>query len=162
MDHATIRQFISQHRYAVLSSLSPNNTPQSALIGIAVSENLEIIFDTVKSSRKYPNLIASPNCSVVIGWENEQTLQLEGLAYEPQGENLTLFRNLARRSHSPPLARLGSHGRPSYLAPLQRLQSIPSANFRAHLPPNPPLNSSAKILASARIASAPNVLKHKS
>jgi uncharacterized pyridoxamine 5'-phosphate oxidase family protein len=89
MDHATIRQFISQHRYAVLSTLSPNNTPQSALIGIAVSENLEITFDTVKSSRKYPNLIANPNCSLVIGWENEQTLQLEGVAYERQGESLT-------------------------------------------------------------------------
>jgi Pyridoxamine 5'-phosphate oxidase len=89
MDRAAIHQFISQHRYAVISTLSSNNIPQSALIGIAVSENLEIIFDTVKSSRKYPNLIANLNCSLVVGWENEQTLQLEGLAYEPQGADLT-------------------------------------------------------------------------
>jgi Pyridoxamine 5'-phosphate oxidase len=68
MDKSTIHSFLLQHRYAVISSLSANNTPQSALIGIAVSANLEIIFDTLKSSRKYPNLIANPNCSLVIGW----------------------------------------------------------------------------------------------
>jgi pyridoxamine 5'-phosphate oxidase-like protein len=94
MDPTAIHQFISQHRYAVISSLGPNNTPQSALIGVAVSENLEIIFDTVKSSRKYSNLIGNPNCSLVIGWENEQTLQYEGIASEPIGEELTHYRQV--------------------------------------------------------------------
>jgi pyridoxine/pyridoxamine 5'-phosphate oxidase len=94
MNRAAIHQFISQHRYAVVSSLAPENTPQSALIGIAVSPNLEIIFDTVKSSRKYPNLIANPNCSLVIGWENEQTLQLEGRAHEPQGPDLARYQKI--------------------------------------------------------------------
>ncbi len=94
MNRAAIHQFVSQHRYALISSLGPNNTPQSALIGIAVSENLEIIFDTVKSSRKYPNVIANPNCSLVIGWENEQTLQFEGLAHEPQGPDLAQYQKI--------------------------------------------------------------------
>jgi hypothetical protein len=40
----------------------------------------EIIFDTVKSSRKYPNLIARHRCSFVIGWAGEQTVQYEGEA----------------------------------------------------------------------------------
>lgn len=94
MNRAAIRQFISQHRYAVISTIASNNSSQSALIGIAVSENLEIIFDTVKSSRKYPNLIANPNCSLVIGWENEQTLQFEGLAHEPQGSDLAQYQKI--------------------------------------------------------------------
>ena len=94
MNHATLHAFISQHRYAVISSLAKNGSPQSALIGIAVSPNLEIIFDTVKSSRKYPNLIANPNCSLVIGWENEQTLQYEGIATEPTGEELTHYQKI--------------------------------------------------------------------
>jgi hypothetical protein len=58
MDKSIIHSFLRQHRYAVISSLAANNTPESALIGIAVSANLEIIFDTLKSSRKYP--ISSP------------------------------------------------------------------------------------------------------
>ncbi|HZC66037.1 MAG TPA: pyridoxamine 5'-phosphate oxidase family protein [Candidatus Dormibacteraeota bacterium] len=94
MNHATLHAFISQHRYAVISSLAKNGSPQSALIGIAVSPNLEIIFDTVKSSRKYPNLITNPRCSLVIGWENEQTLQYEGIAIEPTGDELAHYQKI--------------------------------------------------------------------
>jgi hypothetical protein len=49
---------------------------------------LEIIFDTVKSSRKYPNLIARPSCFFVLGWAGEQTVQYEGEAVEPSGPEL--------------------------------------------------------------------------
>jgi pyridoxine/pyridoxamine 5'-phosphate oxidase len=74
MDQAGLYSFLKQYRYAVVSSASPGGTPQSALIGIAVTPALEIIFDTVKMSRKYPNLKAQPSCSLVIGWEGEQTV----------------------------------------------------------------------------------------
>jgi hypothetical protein len=94
MDTSTIHSFLLRHRYAVISSLSTRHTPQSALIGIAVSPDLEIIFDTIKSSRKYPNLIANPHCSLVIGWESEQTLQLEGCADEPQGLDLAHYQKI--------------------------------------------------------------------
>jgi pyridoxamine 5'-phosphate oxidase-like protein len=94
MDKSQIHEFLIEHRYAVISSLGPNQTPQSALIGIAVSPNLEIIFDTVKSSRKYPNLIASPRCSLVIGWDHEQTVQYEGIAAEPRGEELACYQKI--------------------------------------------------------------------
>jgi pyridoxine/pyridoxamine 5'-phosphate oxidase len=88
MDKAALHAFMTQHRYGVVSSLSPNGTPQSALVGIAVTPDLEIIFDTLKSSRKYPNLIAQPSCSFVIGWAGEQTVQLEGDAFEPSPSDL--------------------------------------------------------------------------
>jgi hypothetical protein len=73
-------QFISRHQLAVLSSIAPGNKPQSALVGIAVSKDLKIIFDTVDRSRKYANLISNPLVSLVIGWEDETTLQYEGEA----------------------------------------------------------------------------------
>jgi Pyridoxamine 5'-phosphate oxidase len=57
MDRAAIHAFISRQRYAVVSSTATNGTPQSALVGIASTSRLEIIFDTVKSFRKYPNLV---------------------------------------------------------------------------------------------------------
>lgn len=49
-------------------------------MGIAITPELEIIFDTVKSSRKYPNLVARPSCAFVAGgWgATEQTVQYEG------------------------------------------------------------------------------------
>ncbi len=88
MDQAEIYDYLNRHRYGVLSSISANATPQSALVGIAVTPELEIVFDTLKATRKYPNLIDQPSCSFVIGWENEQTVQLEGTAFEPQGAEL--------------------------------------------------------------------------
>jgi hypothetical protein len=82
---------MARHRYGVVSSLSADDIPQSALVGIAVTSELEVVFDTVKSSRKYPNLIARPACSFVVGWDGEQTVQLEGTAFEPSGPALKRY-----------------------------------------------------------------------
>lgn len=79
--------YLARHRLGVLATIGPDATPQSALVGIAVTPQLEIVFDTVKASRKYSNLIARPHCSFVIGgWDNtEQTVQYEGVAQELEG-----------------------------------------------------------------------------
>lgn len=85
MDHDAVYRFMRQYRYGVVSSLSEQGSPQSALVGIAVTPKLEIIFDTVRSSRKYANLAQHPSCSFVVGWGGEQTLQFEGIAKELAG-----------------------------------------------------------------------------
>jgi pyridoxine/pyridoxamine 5'-phosphate oxidase len=56
--------------------------PEAALVGFAVTPDLEIVFDTVRTSRKYINLIANPQVALVIGWKNETTVQYEGAARE--------------------------------------------------------------------------------
>jgi len=87
MDRAALLDFMRSHRYAVVSSVSPFGTPQSALVGIAVTPEHDVIFDMLKTSRKYANLSARPACSLVIGgWSGEQTAQFEGSAFEPAGE----------------------------------------------------------------------------
>jgi pyridoxine/pyridoxamine 5'-phosphate oxidase len=91
MGRAAIYAFMTRFRYGVVSSISRNGTPQSALVGIAMTPELEIIFDTVKSSRKYPNLLQNPSCSFVVGWEGEQTVQFEGVAIEPSGAELRRY-----------------------------------------------------------------------
>jgi pyridoxine/pyridoxamine 5'-phosphate oxidase len=85
MNEADLYHFISQFKLGVLATVANSGAPQSALVGIAISPQLEIIFDTVKSTRKYPNLIASPACCFVIGWTGEQTVQYEGDAEELKG-----------------------------------------------------------------------------
>jgi hypothetical protein len=87
-------QFISRRKLGVLGSLAADGTSQSALVGIAVTHDLEIVFDTVKSSRKYGNLVARPACSFVIGWEGEQTVQFEGLALELTGADLARYQKV--------------------------------------------------------------------
>ena len=78
-------------RLAVLASISPEGAPQSALVGIAATSDLEVVFDTVKSTRKYRNLVANPSCSFVIGWTGEATVQYEGVARERNGIELTHY-----------------------------------------------------------------------
>ncbi|HYL77607.1 MAG TPA: pyridoxamine 5'-phosphate oxidase family protein [Bryobacteraceae bacterium] len=93
MTQADLYAFISKHKLGVLGTTCHADTPQSALVGIAITPQLEIVFDTVKSSRKYPNLIARPACSFVIGgWgEGEQTVQYEGVAEELKSPELERY-----------------------------------------------------------------------
>jgi pyridoxine/pyridoxamine 5'-phosphate oxidase len=81
-------RFLHKHRLAVLSTRTPDGSPQSALVGISVSDQLQIVFDTLTTTRKYTNLTADPRISFVIGWESEVTVQYEGIATEPKGEAL--------------------------------------------------------------------------
>ncbi len=75
-----IYQLITQQKLAVISTINNHDNPESALVGIAVSINLEIIFDTVTTSRKYQNILRNPNVALVVGWEDEITVQYEGHA----------------------------------------------------------------------------------
>jgi pyridoxine/pyridoxamine 5'-phosphate oxidase len=94
MDRIALYAFMARQRYGVVSSIAENGGPQSALVGIATSPNLEIVFDTLQSTRKCANLIARPSCSFVIGWEGEQTVQLEGLAAQPKGPELKRYQEI--------------------------------------------------------------------
>jgi general stress protein 26 len=91
MDPKSLLQFLRQHRLAVQSSVSPCNHAQAAVVGFAVSEEFEIIFDALDSTRKVANLRANPRIALVIGGLNtgdERTVQYEGLADEPSGSEL--------------------------------------------------------------------------
>ena len=94
MDLGMLYSFMARQRYAVVSSVSGEGIPQSALMGIAVTPELEIVFDTVKTSRKYPNLVERAKCSVVVGWEGQQTVQFEGVAVELRGEALQRYQGI--------------------------------------------------------------------
>ena len=80
--------YIRRHKFAVLATVSADDVPESAYVGIAVTPDLQIIFDTVSDSRKYQNLLRNPNISFVIGWNNEQTVQYEGTASIPESRDL--------------------------------------------------------------------------
>lgn len=80
MTHQFIHDFIAKYPYAVLSTINAEGRPEAALVGIAVTQDLELIFDTSRKARKFNNLIANPSVAFVIGWDNEQTLQYEGIA----------------------------------------------------------------------------------
>ena len=88
-----IRNLINQSKLAVLSTVTPENTSESAVIEISARDNLELIFDTLPTFRKYRNLKNNPDISVVIGWE-PVTVQYDGVAMELDGKELEEYRQI--------------------------------------------------------------------
>jgi PPOX class probable F420-dependent enzyme len=83
---ANLLAFMRRHRYAALSSVHPDGSPQSAVVGVATSDRFEVVFDTLATSRKAQNLRRSPGAALVIGGfepEAQRTVQLEGTADVP-------------------------------------------------------------------------------
>jgi general stress protein 26 len=89
-----VLQFMNSGRLAVFARVSENLRPEAAQMGFAVTPELEIILDTVKSSRKYPNLKKNPQVAWVIGCSPEATVQSEGVAGELEGEELAKYKKI--------------------------------------------------------------------
>lgn len=68
--------------------MAADGRPQAAVVGIATSDDLEIIFDAIAWSRKCENLRRDPRIALVIGWDREITLQVDGVADFPEGDDL--------------------------------------------------------------------------
>ena len=97
MTRADLVEFMRGHVYAVEASVADSGAPQAAVVGIVVTDALEIFFDTMDDSRKAANLRRSPRVAFVIGGTHaggERTVQYEGIADEPQGAELDYLQGL--------------------------------------------------------------------
>jgi hypothetical protein len=92
MDIEEVYRFMSGEQFAVLSTVGADEQPEAALVGFAVTPKLELVFDTVKQSRKYPNLKRNPRMAWVIGCTTEVSVQYEGVAEELEGEDLAKYK----------------------------------------------------------------------
>jgi hypothetical protein len=91
MKPAELLTFLRTHPYAVQSSVSQNGTVQSAVVGVAFTDQFEIIFDSIDSTRKVVNLKAHPKIAFVVGGSqpgDERTVQYQGIADFPSGDEL--------------------------------------------------------------------------
>lgn len=89
-------EFLRQVPLLTAASISPDGAPQAAMLGVAVGDDLEIVFDTLETTRKFLNIHRDPRIALVFGKaggytfgkNDERTLQYEGLAEIPAGEEL--------------------------------------------------------------------------
>lgn len=91
MTPRALLDFLRAHRLAVQASVSETVAPQAAVVGFAINDQFEIIFDTLAATRKAQNLRQNPKIALVIGGlltGDERTVQYEGLADEPSGPEL--------------------------------------------------------------------------
>lgn len=91
MNVERLLEFLRQHRLAVEASVSADGGAQAAVVGVAFTDRFEVVFDTVESTRKARNLRRNAKLAFVIGGllpGAERTVQYEGVADEPTGEEL--------------------------------------------------------------------------
>ena len=93
MNRTDLLSFLRAQKWAVQASVNLA-APQAAVIGVAVTDRLEIVFDTLAETRKVTNLRANPLVALVIGWDEGQTVQIEGMADEPTGDELARLKRV--------------------------------------------------------------------
>lgn len=87
MDSKTrILEFIKKEKLAIISTVSSGCEPQSAVLEFGQTEDLELIFDTFAHARKYKNLQQNQKVGFVIGWDENITVQYQGVASELTGD----------------------------------------------------------------------------
>lgn len=90
-------ELMNRHSLMVIATQSLNETPESAVVEFLVKHDFTINFGTLRSFRKYQNILRNPQVSLVIGGSDEVTVQYEGTAEEidakevlyQQGEKLS-------------------------------------------------------------------------
>jgi len=71
--------FLKQNKTAVISTVSADNTAESAMIYYGVDNDFNFYFVTGEKTRKYANLMRNSRASLVIADEYQlKTLQIEG------------------------------------------------------------------------------------
>ncbi len=60
-----------------MSTINKEEKSESAVVAIAETEDLELIFGTFFTTRKYANLKLNPHVSVVIGWDDGEKITSE-------------------------------------------------------------------------------------
>ena len=86
--------FLRAQPWAVEASVDGEGKPQAAVIGVGVTEKFELVFDTLSSSRKATNLRGNPRIALVMGWDEGQTAQIEGIVDEPTGDALRQLKDI--------------------------------------------------------------------
>jgi pyridoxine/pyridoxamine 5'-phosphate oxidase len=87
MTNRELADFIRRCRHAVQASVARDGGPQAAVVGVATTDDLEIVFDTLGTTRKAENLRRERRIALAL-WDGACTLQLEGVADEPTQDEL--------------------------------------------------------------------------
>lgn len=80
VDRQIILNFIHGYDLCVLSTTNIEGNSESALVGFSENDTYRLLIGTTTSSRKYANIKANSNVSVVIGWNEGICVQYEGVA----------------------------------------------------------------------------------
>jgi uncharacterized pyridoxamine 5'-phosphate oxidase family protein len=90
---AELLRLTRQRCYAALATSTPDGRPEVAPLRYAVTDELELVMGTLRTSRKYANLRRHPHVAVV-SWDDELSIQFEGVFDEPVDTEQERLRSL--------------------------------------------------------------------
>lgn len=98
-NRSVVQSFLGSHVLATISTVNSKTfQPESALVAYAEFGNFEILFLTLKGSRKWVNLQSNNRVAMVIGWDLDpgswETLQYEGRAFPVLASDEPKFRKI--------------------------------------------------------------------
>jgi general stress protein 26 len=76
-----VLSYMRRHKFAVIATTEATGAPHAVRVGIATTDALELVFDTLASTRKHANLQCEPRVAVMFTGPNQQTLEYEGVAF---------------------------------------------------------------------------------
>ena len=88
-----VQEFLNENDLAVLATVNDEGRPEAAVLEFGVMKDMTLVIDTLKTSRKYANLQNHDNVAIVVGWDENITVQIEAIAEEVE------FDKLARTEH---------------------------------------------------------------
>lgn len=78
--------FLRTARHWVVSTIAEDGRPQSAVVGVAVGDGLELVFDSLDATNKARNMARDARVSLVM-WAGAATAQIEGRAHFVESED---------------------------------------------------------------------------
>jgi pyridoxine/pyridoxamine 5'-phosphate oxidase len=90
---------VRAHGLAVVATTDPTGHPEAALVGIAASDDGELLFNAPLDARKTANLARIPHVAVVVGWMNDVPFQIEGTAVVLSNEQRHLYAAVYETQH---------------------------------------------------------------
>ena len=86
--HDQLLRFLQAQRLGIVASISPAGDPQSAVVGIAVTNGWRSCSTPSARHESVKTFGGFRRFSIVTGWDQEITVQYEGVADEPSGAEL--------------------------------------------------------------------------
>lgn len=96
-----VLDFIKEKMMAVVATVNKEGKPEAVLVAFTETDDLELIFGTANTARKYINLKNDPNVAMVIGHDQDEriTVQIEGVAREAEGDEVKQCRDVHVKKH---------------------------------------------------------------
>lgn len=97
MTRAELLAFMRRQPHVVEATVGADGAPQAAVVGVVVTDDFELFFDTIETTRKAVNLRARERIAFVVGGPEPgaaETVQLAGTADEPLDVDLEELKQL--------------------------------------------------------------------